>query len=237
MGYPQALPPTLDQSPVIQTPARLAYQQAGSSVTTRLATTGRHPQKALTRKTPPIRKLMCNQPMPPRDIHRPRSRLKTLGNNPSLQVIRPAPVPPPRFNNLATINTSITTVSHRHLHPITKTFWQTPQPQKWVKSMGQRRRLHRACAVEQMSATPGVALPSNRFSGVLGASSVPLKVCAQRGILQDGKICKRCASTRNEDPSCCARWVRLDRFPGDHRFFSLPILLAASAIHLFVVET
>jgi hypothetical protein len=87
----------------------------------------RQPQKTLTRKTPPIRKLMGNHPMPPGDIHNPRSGLETLGHNPRLQVIRPAPVPAPRFDNLATPNKSIPTVRHRNLRLITKTFWQTFQ--------------------------------------------------------------------------------------------------------------
>ena len=83
-------------------------------------------QKTLARKGPPIRKLVGNHPMPPGDIHNPRFRLETLSHNPRLQIIRPAPVPAPRFDNLATPNKSIPTVN-RHLHLITKTFWQTRQ--------------------------------------------------------------------------------------------------------------
>jgi hypothetical protein len=70
---------------------------------------------------------MGNHPMPPGDIHNPRSGLETLSHNPRLQVIRPAPVHAPRFDNLATPNKSIPTVSHRNLRLITKTFWQTRQ--------------------------------------------------------------------------------------------------------------
>jgi hypothetical protein len=81
----------------------------------------------LARKAPPIERLVCNNPMPPGDIHHPRSRLKTPSHNPRLQVIGPAPVPAPRFDNLATPDKSIPTISHRHLHMSTKTFWQTHQ--------------------------------------------------------------------------------------------------------------
>jgi len=70
---------------------------------------------------------MGNHPVPPGDIHNPRSGLETLSHNPRLQVIRPAPVPSPRFDNLATPNKSIPTVSHRNLRLITKTLWQTRQ--------------------------------------------------------------------------------------------------------------
>jgi len=58
---------------------------------------------------------MGNHPMPPGDIHDPRSGLETFRHNPFAisvgpmafdrsQVIRPAPVPAPRFHNLATPN-------------------------------------------------------------------------------------------------------------------------------------
>jgi len=65
--------------------------------------------------------------MPPGDIHHPRSGLETLSHNPRFQVVRPPPVPAPRFHNLDPTNKSIPTVRHRNLRLITKTFWQTPQ--------------------------------------------------------------------------------------------------------------
>jgi hypothetical protein len=72
----------------------------------------RQSQKALARKTPPIRKLMGNHPMPPGDIHNPRSGLETLSHNPRLQISGPPPVSPPRFHNFAPPNKPNPTVRH-----------------------------------------------------------------------------------------------------------------------------
>jgi hypothetical protein len=61
----------------------------------------------------PIRKMMGQNVMARRHIDDPGAWLKAFGNNPRLDLIRPASLAaPPRLNDLAPTNKSIATIRH-----------------------------------------------------------------------------------------------------------------------------
>ena len=102
----------------------------------------RQRQKPLPRLTPPGRKLMRRKLMPPRDIHHPRTGLKTLRHDPRLQRLRPAPVPPRPPHHLDPATKPIPTVRHDTLLPKRqKEARRSPAKAERRISMRRRRRL------------------------------------------------------------------------------------------------
>ncbi len=64
----------------------------------------------LSRLATPLRKMVGLHIMTPRDIHHANTGLQALGHNPRLQIIRPAPILPPRLHHLATTDKSVPSI-------------------------------------------------------------------------------------------------------------------------------
>jgi len=89
---------------------------------------------------------MRSQTMPTRNIHHPRARLKALGHDPRLHIIRPAPISTRPLHNLDAAIKTVSAVRHYHLlldpQKKTRRSFSAKEPRK---SMGQRRRLPFIC--------------------------------------------------------------------------------------------
>jgi hypothetical protein len=86
--------------------------------------------------------------MPTRNIHHPRARLKALGHDPRLHIIRPAPISTRPLHNLNAAVKPIPAIRHRRLllnaQNETRSRGSALEPQK---SMGRGRRIRNIKAI------------------------------------------------------------------------------------------